>query len=172
MPKQSLIVIDLHNDYFPDGKFPLWNTDDTLANIEAAIRKARARNIPFIIVQHVADPTKGISPFFNQGTPGVDIHPRIHSEAPDAIIVTKSFADSFHHTTLEDTLTQLGVEELLICGMMTQNCVTHTAISNAAEKYSVKILTDCCTTVNQMIHRIALNAVSIRVALVESREVL
>lgn len=152
MPKQALIVIDLQNDYFPDGKFPLWNTDDTLANIEAAIRKARARNIPFIIVQHVADPTKGISPFFNQGTPGVDIHPRIHSEAPDAIIVTKSFADSFHHTTLENTLTQLGVEELLICGMMTQNCVTHTAISKAAEKYSVKILTDCCTTSIALLH--------------------
>jgi nicotinamidase-related amidase len=56
--------------------------------------------------------------------------------------------------------------------MMTQNCVTHTAISKAAEKYSVKILTDCCTTVNQMIHLIALNAVSTRIALVESSEVL
>jgi glucan phosphorylase len=46
--------------------------------------------------------------------------------------------------------------------------VTHTAISKAADKYAVKILTDCCTTVSQMIHAIALNAVSTRVALVES----
>lgn len=47
--------------------------------------------------------------------------------------------------------------------MMTQNCVTHMAISKAAEKYSVTILPDCCTTVDEMIHNIALHAVSTRV---------
>jgi nicotinamidase-related amidase len=64
------------------------------------------------------------------------------------------------------------VEELLICGMMTQNCVTHTAISKSAEKYRVAILTDCCTTVNEMLQLIALHAVSTRVRLVESHAVL
>lgn len=172
MLKQALIVIDLQNDYFPDGKYPLWNTATTLANVEAAIAKARARQIPVVLVQHVADASKGIAPFFNEGTSGVAIHPRIVAAAPDAAIVTKTFADSFHHTTLEETLSKLGVEELVICGMMTQNCVTHTAISKAAEKYSVKILSDSCTTVDQMIHRIALNALSTRVALIESSAVL
>ena len=168
MPKQALIVIDLQNDYFPEGKFPLWNTDTTLTNTESAIAKAKAINIPLILVQHVADASKGIAPFFNAGTPGVDIHARILAAAPDGIIITKAFADSFHQTALEKTLAKLGVEELLICGMMTQNCVTHTAISKSAEKYSVKILSDCCTTVSQMIHLIALNAVSTRIALTES----
>ena len=168
MPKQALIVIDLQNDYFPDGKFPLWNTESTLANVEAAIVNARAKQIPVVLVQHVADATKGIAPFFNEGTPGVAIHPHILAAAPDATIVTKAFADSFHHTALEETLSKLRVEEILICGMMTQNCVTHTAISKAAEKYSVKILTDSCTTVDQMIHLIALNAISTRIALVEA----
>lgn len=172
MSMQALIVIDLQNDYFPEGKFPLWNAEPTLANVEAAIGNARARQIPVVLVQHVADATRGIAPFFNEGTPGVAIHPRILAAAPDAAIVTKAFADSFHHTRLEETLSGLGVEELLICGMMTQNCVTHTAISKAAEKYSVKILSDCCTTVDQMIHLIALNAISTRIALVESMAVL
>jgi nicotinamidase-related amidase len=172
MSKPALIVIDLQNDYFPEGKFPLWNTESTLVNIETAIAKAQAKQIPVIHVQHVADASKGIAPFFNEGTTGVEIHPRILAAAPDSIVVTKAFADSFHHTTLEATLAKLGVDELLICGMMTQNCVTHTAISKAAEKYTVKILSDCCTTVSQMIHLIALNAVSTRVTLVESSAVL
>jgi nicotinamidase-related amidase len=86
--------------------------------------------------------------------------------------VTKAFADSFVDTTPEATLAKLGVEELLICGMMTQNCVTHTAISKSAEKYRVAILTDCCTTVTEMLHLIALHAASTRVRLVESRAVL
>ena len=60
----------------------------------------------------------------------------------------------------------------LVCGMMTQNCVTHTAISKAAEKYDVTILPDCCTTVDEMIHNIALHPVSTRVKLMPSNEVL
>ena len=171
MPKQALLVIDLQNDYFPEGKFPLWNTDITLANTESAIAKAHAKKIPIVVIQHIADASKGIAPFFNAGTSGADIHPRILAAAPNGIIITKAFADSFHATALEATLSELGAEELLLCGMMTQNCVTHTAISKAAEKYSVKILSDCCTTVNQMIHLIALNAVSTRIALVESSAV-
>ncbi|MEI7612688.1 MAG: cysteine hydrolase family protein [Betaproteobacteria bacterium] len=167
MSKQALIVIDVQNDYFPEGKFPLWNTDVTLMNTESAIAEARTKNIPVILVQHIADASKGIAPFFNAGATGVDINPRILTAAPEGIIITKAFADSFHHTALEETLSKLGVEELLVCGMMTQNCVTHTAISKAAEKYSVKILADCCTSVNQMIHLIALNAVSTRIELTE-----
>ena len=167
---KALLVIDLQNDYFPGGKFPLWNTDVVLKNIERAIEKANAHGIPVIHIQHVAK--QGMAPFFNEGTPGADIHPRILAAAPKAPIVVKEFADSFEKTTLEATLTKLGVTELLICGMMTQNCVTHTAISKAAEKYSVSVLVDCCTTVDEMIHNIALHALSTRVKLVPSSEVL
>ena len=167
---KALLVIDLQNDYFPGGKFPLWNTDVVLKNIERAIEKANAHGIPVIHIQHVAK--QGMAPFFNEGTPGADIHPRILAVAPKAPIVVKEFADSFEKTTLEATLTKLGVTELLICGMMTQNCVTHTAISKAAEKYSVSVLVDCCTTVDEMIHNIALHALSTRVKLVPSSEVL
>lgn len=171
MSLPALIVIDLQNDYFPDGRFPLWNAEGTLAKVEQAIGQARAKGMPVILVQHVADASKGVAPFFNTGTPGVDIHPRILAAAPDAPII-KSFADSFHKTTLEATLAQLGVDELLVCGMMTQNCVTHTAISKAAEKYKVSILADCCTTVSEILHKIALNAVSTRLTVGQSGDLL
>ncbi|GAA5176310.1 cysteine hydrolase family protein [Niveibacterium umoris] len=162
---KALIVIDLQNDYFPDGKFPQWHPEETLANVERAIEQARAKGVPVIHVQHIADASRGIAPFFNAGTPGVEIHPRILAAAPDAPVVVKHFADAFHDTTLKATLDALGATELLVCGMMTQNCVTHTAISKAAEPYAVTVLSDCCTTVSQMLHLIALNALSTRVTL-------
>ena len=164
-----LLVIDLQNDYFPGGKFPLWNADAVLGNIEQAIEKANVKGVPVVLVQHIA---KGAAPFFNEGTPGADIRPRILAAAPQASIVVKEFADGFEKTNLEETLAKLGATELLVCGMMTQNCVTHTAISKAAEKYDVTILPDCCTTVDEMIHIIALHAVSTRVKLMPSNEVL
>lgn len=168
----ALLVIDLQNDYFPSGHFPLWNAEATLAHIETAIAKANAQHIPVIHIQHIANPANGISPFFNEGTDGVRIHPRILAAAPDAPVVVKQYADSFIDTTLEDTLSALGVTELLVCGMMTQNCVTHTAISKSAEKYTVSIVADCCTTVDEMIHGIALHAVSTRIPVVQMNDVL
>jgi nicotinamidase-related amidase len=164
--KKALLLIDLQNDYFPGGLFPLWNTEQTLDNVKEAIGLARERDVLVVHIQHIANPEAGIAPFFNKGTPGAAIHPEILAAAPDAPVVVKEFADSFHHTELEKVLARHGVEELLVCGMMTQNCVTHTAISKAAEKYKVSILTDCCTTVSEPIHLIALHAVSTRVPLV------
>lgn len=161
--KKALLLIDLQNDYFPGGKYPLWNTENILQNIEQAIVKAKDQNIEIIHIQHIADPAMGIAPFFNEDSDGAKIHAKIVSVAPDAPVVIKRFADSFHETTLEKTLQALNITELLICGMMTQNCVTHTAISKATEKYSVSILADCCTTVDEMLHNIALHAVSTRV---------
>lgn len=169
---KALLLIDLQNDYFPGGAFPLWNTDAVLANVEGLVARARAAGVHVLHVQHVADPAGGIAPFFNKGTPGVAIHPRVLAAAPDAPVVVKAFADSFHQTSLEETLGRWGVTDLLVCGMMTQNCVTHTALSKAAEKYRVTILPDCCTTVSEVLHLIALHAVSTRVPLVPSSQVI
>lgn len=161
---KALLVIDVQNDYFPAGKFPLWNTEATLDTVERAITHAHARGAHVVLIQHVAKGS-GLAPFFNEGTSGAAIHPRILAAAPEAPIVVKEFADSFVATNLEETLSKLGVTELLISGMMTQNCVTHTAISKSAEKYEVTILTDATTTVSEMLHHIALHACSTRVRL-------
>lgn len=165
--KKALIVIDIQNDYFANGKFPLWNAENTLNNVEKAIEKANDNNIPVILIQHTAGSS---SPFFNEGIEGVEIHPRILKAAPNAKKVIKTFADSFHKTNLEEVLSQLGVEEILVCGMMTHNCVVFTAISKEAEKYSVKIVSDCCTTVSEPLHLIALQGVSTRVELLNYNE--
>ena len=161
--KKALIVIDPQNDYFPGGAFPMWNTEGTLANILEAIGRAGQAGIPVILVQHVADSSRGIAPFFNAGTQGVELHPAVLSAAKNANLIVKTYADSFLGTDLEKVLAGYGSRELLICGMMTQNCVTHTAISKAAERYEVTVLADCCTTVSEMIHLIALNALVPRV---------
>ncbi len=166
--KKALLIIDIQNDYFSGGKFPLWNTETTLANIEEAIHEAEAKDFLIIHIQHVANPDPDMAPFFNKGTEGVAIHPHILLAAPKAPVVIKEFADGFYKTELDEILAEANITDLILCGMMTQNCVTHTAISKAAEKYTVSILADCCTTVDEMIHKIALNALSIRTKVVKS----
>ena len=167
---KALLIIDLQYDYFEGGKFPLWNTETTLKNILNAITIAKEKNIPIVHIQHIADASLGLAPFFNENTEGAKIHSEILKAAPDGKVVVKAYADGFFNTNLEEVLTQLDATELLVCGMMTQNCVTHTAISKSAEKYKVKILNDCCTTVSEMIHLIALGAVATRVELIGYEE--
>lgn len=168
--RQALLLIDLQNDYYPGGAFPLWETDAVTARLQAAIARAQARGVHIVHIQHLADPAAGLAPFFNPGTPGAAIEPRILAAAPAAPVVTKSFADSFHGTRLDAVLRERGVEQLWVAGMMTQNCVTHTAISRAAEGYRVAVLPDLCTTVSEMLHLIALHAVSTRMALTPSEQ--
>lgn len=168
--RKALLVIDLQNDYFPGGNYPLWQPEAALARVLEAMAAAQAAGMPVVLVQHVADPAKGTSPFFNQGSEGVQIHPAVLAAAPGAPVVVKGHADSFRDTTLEATLDGLGVDSLLVCGMMTQNCVTHTAISKAAERYEVTVLGDACTTVDRMVHGMALNALAPRVPVVPAGE--
>ena len=52
--KKALLLIDLQNDYFPGGKFPLWNTYATLNNIVRAIRAAQNKEIPIIHILYFA----------------------------------------------------------------------------------------------------------------------
>lgn len=172
MEKTALLIIDLQNDYFATGAFPLWQAEETKDRIVTFMHKAQAAGVEIIHVQHIADPALGLAPFFNQGTPGAEIHPDVLAAAPDAPIVVKTFADSFVKTTLEQVLSERGVSHLWVAGMMTQNCVTHTAISRSAEKYDVAILPDLCTTVSEMLHLIALHAVSTRMALTPSTTLL
>jgi nicotinamidase-related amidase len=163
--KTALLVIDLQNDYFQSGAFPLWEAEATAGRVGDAIRRARAAGVEVILIQHVA---RAAAPFFNAGTAGAEIHPEIRAAAPDAPVVVKHAADSFHETALEEILKARGVTRLLLCGMMTQNCVTHTAISKAAEGYDVAVIGDLSTTVSQILHRIALNGLSTRVAILDA----
>lgn len=167
MSEQALLVIDPQNDYFPGGKYPLWNTDVILEKMKAAITQAQEKSIPVILIRHEGNEN---SPFFNPGTEGADIHPEIQKLAPNAPVITKHFADSFELTPLSGLLIDLRVNELLLCGMMTQNCITHTALSKMAEAYQVTILKDACTTVDAMIHGIAINGLSVRTNLIDTAE--
>ena len=160
MSHTALILIDLQNDYFPAGAYPLHDSEAVLARTVDAVHRAQAQGVPVVLVQHVA---RGPSPFFNADTDGVQIHPSLRAAAPDAPVVVKGHADSFLNTTLQDTLAARGVDTLWLAGMMTQNCVTHTALSPQAQGYTVCVLDDLCTTIDPMIHAIAISALRDRV---------
>ena len=152
---RALIVIDVQNEYFDGGKLPLFEAAETEARIIAAIARARAAGDRVILVRHEMSDPDGI---FAAGSSGAEIRTGILAAADDAPVVTKHFADAFQDTDLETHLD--GVGELLICGMMTQNCVVFTAMSEHAAPFQVTVLGDLCAAPSQLVHGVALSALA------------
>jgi len=151
---RTLVVIDIQNDYFPGGVLPLWHAEAVEARIVSAIGKAHAAGDKVVLVQHVSPAKTGL---FAADGPGVSIRPDILAASRSAPIVTKQYADAFQNTDLLEHLAQTS--ELLVCGMMTQNCVAFTALSRCADSFKVQVIGDLCTAPIEVVHRIALNAI-------------
>lgn len=166
-----LLVVNLQNDYFAGGDYPLWHVEEVAGRIASVIEKANDKHIPVIFLQHLEDGSTPCIPFFKEGSKGGELYQPLFEKASHPLIIKKQFADSFYETSLEHLLADLNGSEVFICGMMTQNSIAHTALSKSAEKYVVKIIADCCTSVDETIHLLALQALSHRVPFTNSKEV-
>lgn len=89
---------------------------------------------------------------------GVAIRPAILEAAGDAPVVTKRYPDAFQDADLGTRLT--GLEELPVCGMMTQNCVVFTSLPCAADDVRITVVGDLCAAPAEIVHQIALRALS------------
>lgn len=163
---RALLVIDIQNEYFPGGALPLWQAAETEARIVSAIGKALAAGDKVVLVRHVSTATAGL---FVADGPGVAIRPAVLAAAKDAPIVTKHFADAFQDTDLTAHLA--GTEDLLVCGMMTQNCVVFTALSRAADGLRVRVVGDLCTAPTEIVHKIALSALASKTGVATAAEI-
>ncbi|OCJ08097.1 isochorismatase [Rhizobium sp. AC44/96] len=163
---RTLLVIDVQNDYFPGGALPLWQAEETEARIVSAIARARAAGDKVVLVQHVSTATQGL---FAADAPGTAIRPDILAAAGNAAVVTKRNADAFQDTDLAKHLE--GTGDLLVCGMMTQNCVVFTAMSRAADDFKVQVIGDLCTAPMEIVHRIALSALNSKLPVTTAEQV-
>lgn len=157
--KKALIVIDIQNDYFPGGAFTLENANEACKGAVEAIEQAKRDGWLVVGVQHVNSPD---DPAFKPDTEGVKIHRTIAAALGDAPIVVKSEADSFFKTDLEQTVRDAGITDLYLTGMMTQHCVTHTALSPQARDMKVHIIAKGCAAPAKALSDLALQGLSAR----------
>lgn len=161
--KTALLVIDVQNEYFAGGRFPQENADETARKIAAEIRRAQTDGRLVIGVRHVAPEGSAL---FARGSHGAELHRSVADLLSGKPLVQKAHADAFLETDLAEILTRHGIGTLELCGMMTQNCVTHTALSPAAAAYRVRVLGGLCAAPGRLVHQIALRALADRVEVV------
>lgn len=139
--KTALLVIDFQNEYFT-GKLPIPDAALAMQNAQRLIQFADDHNITVIHVQHVSPVG---SPIFALGQNSVDIHPDIQPQAHHQLL-QKPSVSAFVSTDLDQRLKQLGIEQLIITGLMTHACVTGAARDAVPLGYRVIVVEDACAT--------------------------
>lgn len=143
MAKQALILIDIQNDYFPQGKWPLAEVEAAADNAARLLGAFRASGKPVIHVRH--EFTSSDAPFFAPGSEGARLHAKVASQG-DEPVVLKHFVNAFRDTELESILKQQGIEELVIVGSMSHMCIDGVTRAAADLGYGITVIHDACAT--------------------------
>ena len=134
-PHTALLVVDCQNGVVARG----FHRDAVLANIAAAVDKARAAGTPVIWVQHTAEP------HLRRDSDAWQIVPELTPAAGEARI-EKRWGDSFEATDLGPRLAQLGVGHLVVAGAQTDQCIRGTLHGGLVRGYDMTLLSDAHTT--------------------------
>ncbi|VVP42193.1 Peroxyureidoacrylate/ureidoacrylate amidohydrolase RutB [Pseudomonas fluorescens] len=143
MAKQALIVVDIQNDYFPQGKWPLVGVDAAADNAAQLIAAFRDAGDSVIHIRH--EFTSPEAPFFSPGSDGAKLHPKVLNRA-DEPVVLKHFVNSFRETELQSILEEQGIKELVVVGSMSHMCVDGITRAAADMGYSVTVIHDACAS--------------------------
>lgn len=141
MTKRALIVIDLQNDYFPDGKWALDNILEASGNAADILADARAAGDEIVHVRHEF-PT-GDAPFFAPGTKGAEINDAVAPRDGEPIVLKRGI-NAFLDTDLEATLDAWGVTDVTIVGAMSHMCIDAAARAASDFGYVVTVVEDAC----------------------------
>lgn len=86
------------------------------------------------------------------------IVPEVAPEADD-LVIDKTTSDAFIGTGLEATLRDLEVEQLVVCGVLTNECVSSTVRHAADVGFTVTVVEDACAGVEHDLHEAAIRTI-------------
>lgn len=140
--------------------------DSFLTRAASVLQSARAADIPVIHVvvtfrEGYADLSARNKVFagakeagwFLEGAAGTQIHTAVAPE-PNECVVTKRRVGAFSGTDLEVVLTARDIDTLVLLGITTSGAVLTTVRSAADLDYRLVVIADCCTDMDEEVHRV------------------
>jgi len=154
----AVLVVDCQPVYWDEQPNIRSANPNLPRQISALLERARGALSPPQIVHVRANYTFRFAQNFKKLNPEKPLPSDIQacswaaSKVGEQIVVKSSF-DSFHETNLETYLRDLGVSELIICGLLTSCCVLFTAQSAFASGFRVKLFDSACADRSQERHQ-------------------
>ena len=182
VPAQTaILVIDVQNTYLerPDRaslspqeqqRYDLWTPfhermhGTVIPNTARLLALARQNGIECLFARIACHTQDGRDRSLSQKMPGWNNLLLPKNDAPsqlvpelqpvgDEIVVTKTTDSALTGTNLRLILHNLGIRNVICCGIFTDQCVSSTVRSLADESYAVIVLEDCCAAAIDELHR-------------------
>jgi len=140
----AVIVIDLQIAMTNGVQFPpVFDHERILANTNRMTAWARSSGAPVVYVRHDGKPGEALA----RGEPGWPIHPDIAPLEGEPIF-EKTVGDAFAETSLADWLRERDVDQVILLGAQSDECVNATCRGALERGFSVTIAADAHTTVD------------------------
>jgi nicotinamidase-related amidase len=169
----ALLVIDIQNTYLEPKSDPAddarWQPffarmrETVIPNTARLIAACRARGIEIIFARIACLKLDGGDRSLSQKKPGFNylLLPKDRADsqivsqlAPkaDDIVILKTTDSALTGSNLRLILRNMGIENVVVAGIFTDQCVSSTVRSLADESFNVLVVDDCCAAATMELH--------------------
>jgi nicotinamidase/pyrazinamidase len=157
----AVLVVDMLRGFLEEG-YPLYIGEDCrkiIPDIRVLLERETKRGsvIIFICDNHASDDLefRMFPPHCIEGTPETEVIPEL-SEYSGEVIHKRRYS-GFFDTSLEEKLKKINPGKLIICGVLTNICVLHTAADARNRDYEVEVPVNCVASPDIDTHKFALD---------------
>jgi nicotinamidase-related amidase len=130
--KTALLVVDVQRALFTRPN-PVYQASQLIQTIKSLIERARLFGVKVIYIQHTNQS------ILVEGTEGWQFHPDLTPKPIDAV-VHKTQGNAFVDTTLQSELEPDEIQNLLVTGLVTHQCIRATCLGGLELGYRVFLI--------------------------------
>jgi nicotinamidase-related amidase len=142
----ALLIIDVQRGLFNRAS-PVYQAEALIQNINSLVDRAHDAAAPVVYVQHSNDSS------LVEGSDNWKLHPAMQPTDIDTLI-HKRHGSAFEDTPLGNELSALGIDSLIITGLVSQGCVKATSLDALKLGYKVNVVEDAHSTYSKTAKRI------------------
>jgi nicotinamidase-related amidase len=170
----ALLVVDIQTTYLEDKETPeeteRWRPffdhmrGTVIPNNQRLIAECRERGVEVIFARIACQKNDGRDRSLSQKKPGFNylllpkdrpdgqIVPELAPQG-DEIVVMKTTDSALTGTNLRLLLHNMGIKDVIVSGIFTDQCISSTVRSLADESYGVVVVDDCCAAATLELHK-------------------
>jgi len=155
---RAVLVIDMLNE-FVYGKLGGERSRAVVPCIKTLLERARGKSIPVIYIKDAHEEDDLELEVWGEHAMKGSEEAEIISDLeplPGEVVLEKSTYFSFHDTGLDEILSDMDVDEVILCGLLTDICIKLAAAEAFVRKYSIVVPRGCVNSVSEEAHQSAL----------------